>query len=417
MKKLALLGGEPVRDEPFPAWPIYEEDEKEALSQVLESRVWWRTPGTQTLEFEREFATYHEAQHGIACTNGTAAIEIVLAALRIGLGDEVIVPNYTFVATASAVLAHGALPVLIDVDPHSYCLDPEKVESAINERTKAIIAVHMGGHPADLDQLSKIAKQHHLSLIEDCAHAHGSEWHGKKVGTFGAAGTFSFQSSKLMTAGEGGMIVTNDDALEEKIRSIHDCGRLPGEWFYAHFQYGSNYRMTEWQGAVLRQQLNRLPEQSAVRTRNAAYLNNALAEVDGITPQILDARCTQNGHYAYIFHYDRDTFNGLSTDQFINAMNAEGIPNQAAYPPLNELALFQSGAYRERLLPEVRDDNHDFLNDSFPGTQRGAWETFWLPQYVLLGAEKDMADIITAIRKIQRQANQITQEIAQKHRQ
>ena len=407
MAQLALLGGKPVKKKPFPVWPDYDESERQALMDVLDSRVWWRTPGTQTLQFEREFAAYHQARHGIAVTNGTAALEVALAALGIGLGDEVIVPDFTFVATVSAVLFAGALPVLVDVDPTTYCLDPDQVEAAITGRTKAIIAVHMGGHPADLDRLGEIARQHRLYLVEDSSHAHGSEWKGRKVGAIGDVGTFSFQQSKLMTAGEGGIIVTNDDGIERRARSTHDCGRMPGEWFYAHFIYGSNYRLSEWQGAVLRQQLARLPGQAARRTRSAWTLDRALGEVEGITPQSLDPRCTHHGHYAYIFHYDRTAFAGVPTGRFIEALNAEGIPTQASYPPLHELAVFQSGEYRKRLSPEVRDRGHDFMSHSFPNTARGAWETVWLPQVALLGDEEDMAQIVEAIKKIQRQAREL----------
>lgn len=192
--------------------PHYDDKERRALQEVLESRIWWRTPGTKTLEFEQAFAKYHGVRHGIAVTNGTAALEVAMEALGIGPGDEVIVPNFTFIASASTVLFANALPVLMDVDPDTYCLDPALTEAAITPRTKAIIAVHMGGHPADLDRLQELAKKHGIALVEDSAHAHGSEWRGKKIGTFGKAATFSFQASKLMTAGEGAMIISNDDA-------------------------------------------------------------------------------------------------------------------------------------------------------------------------------------------------------------
>ena len=290
MDKLALLGGVPVKQTNFPAWPQYDDNERKVLQEVLDSGVWWRTPGTQTIQFEQEFAVYHSAKHGIAVTNGTAALEISLAALGIGPGDEVIVPNFTFVATAGAVLFAGALPVLVDVTPDTYCIAPDLVEAAITERTRAIIAVHMGGHPADLDRLIDIAQRHNLHLVEDSAHAHGSEWKGQKIGALGSIGTFSFQQSKLMTAGEGGMVITNDDELERLARSVHDCGRMPDEWFYAHFIYGSNYRLSEWQGAILRQQLKRFDEQATQRDQNAAFLNKALADIEGITPQTLDPR-------------------------------------------------------------------------------------------------------------------------------
>src|SRR5690349_14797526 len=187
MSELALLGGCKAKRKPFPLWPQYDDNERRALQEVLESRVWWRTPGTKTLEFEQAFAAYHGARHGIAVTNGTAALEVTMAALGVGEGDEVIVPDFTFIATASAVLFANALPVMVDVDPQSQCLDPALTEAAITPKTKAIIAVHMGGHPADLDRLQEMAKSHGIALVEDSAHAHGSEWRGRKIGTFGTA--------------------------------------------------------------------------------------------------------------------------------------------------------------------------------------------------------------------------------------
>lgn len=407
MPKLAILGGEPVKKTPFPEWPYYDDAERQALLEVLESRVWWRTPGTRTLQFEQEFAAYHQARYGIAVTNGTAALEVALTALGVGAGDEVIVPDFTFIATASAVLFTGALPVLVDVTPDTYCIDPDQVEAAITPATKAIIAVHMGGHPADLDRLVEIARKYGVYLVEDSSHAHGSEWRGRKVGAIGDIGTFSFQASKLMTAGEGGIILTNSAELERIARSVHDCGRMPGEWFYSHFIYGSNYRLSEWQGAVLSQQLRRLPQQTSTRSRNAAYLDAELAKIEGITPQRLDPRATVNGHYAYIFHYDKRAFAGVSTERFIQAFNAEGFPTQASYPPLHDLAVFKSGEYRKRLAPVAAQAEHAFLKQGFPNTLRGAWETVWLPQPVLLSSEEDMALVVEAVRKIQAQAKEL----------
>jgi dTDP-4-amino-4,6-dideoxygalactose transaminase len=409
MEKLALLGGNPAKTNDFPAWPQYDQKEENALMEVLHSGVWWRTPGTKTLEFEGLFAEYHQARHGIACTNGTAALEIVMAGLGIGLGDEVIVPDFTFVASASAVLFAGAMPVFVDIDPNAYCIDPEKAEAAITPRTKAIIAVHVAGHPADLDRLGEICRIHNLFLIEDCAHAHGSEWKGRRVGGIGAAGTFSFQASKLMTAGEGGMVITNNDDLAIRFRSVHDCGRMPDRWFYSHYIYGSNYRLSEWQGAVLTQQLARLDEQAARRSKNAAYLNHALAEIDGIRPQSLDPRVTRNGHYCYIFHVDPVAFGSLSTEKFIQALEAEGIPTQASYPPVHLLEVFQNGEFRRRLSPEVADGPFDYLKADYPVSQDAAENTVWLVHRALLGDERDVAEIVAAVRKIQRHYRELVE--------
>jgi dTDP-4-amino-4,6-dideoxygalactose transaminase len=407
MSALALLGGEKAKSKPFPIWPHYDEAEERALKQVLESRIWWRTPGTKTLEFEQAFAKFHGARHGIAVTNGTAALEVTMAGLGIGAGDEVILPDFTFVATASAVLFANAFPVLVDVDPETYCINPDLVEEAITPKTKAVIAVHMGGHPADLDRLKKITDRRKLALIEDSSHAHASEWKGKRIGTFGVAGTFSFQSSKLMTAGEGGIIVSNDEKFERQARSVHDCGRMPGEWFYSHFIYGSNYRLSEWQGAVLQAQLGRLDEQTMVRHRNARLLDRLLGTIPGIRPQKLDDRCTRNGQYAYIFHVNKKEFAGIATDRFIAAMNAEGIPNQASYPPLHQLHMFRNGEYRKRLCGKQAKQRHAFLKRRFPATQRAAWETVWIPQPALLGDEEDVEEIAASLSKIQKHAKDL----------
>lgn len=407
MPVLALLGGKKAKGKPFPAWPQYDQNEERVLQEVLQSRVWWRTPGTKTLEFERDFAKFHGAKHGIAVTNGTAALEVAMAAIGINAGDEVIVPNFTFVATASAVLFANALPVLVDVDPESYNIDPDLAEAAITPRTKAIIAVHMGGNPADLDRLGKIAKRHRLALIEDSAHAHASEWRGQRVGTFGIAGTLSFQSSKLITAGEGGMIISNNDKFEVQARSVHDCGRMPGEWFYSHYIYGSNYRLSEWQGAILKVQLSRLDEQTRRRHQNSRLLDRLLGEIPGITPQKIDERCTRNGQYAYIFHVNKKQFAGVSTERFIEAMNAEGLPNQASYPPLHQLHMFRNGNYRKRLSGKQAKAKHAFLKQKFPATKKAAWETVWIPQPALLGDEEDMNEIAAGLSKIQKNAKEL----------
>ena len=402
---LALLGGSAAKRKPFPPWPYYDQEEMDALRDVLESRIWWRTPGTQTKAFEEEFAAYHGAPYGIAVTNGTHALEVVLTALGIERGDEVIVPDFTFVATAGAVLCAGAIPVPVDVREDTWCIDPDLVEQAITPRTRAVIAVHMGGHPADLDRLGEIAARRGLALVEDCAHAHSSEWKGRKVGSFGVAGTFSFQASKLMTAGEGGMITTADAGFERAARSVHDCGRLPGKWFYDHFTYGSNYRLSEWQGAVLRVQLTRAPEQTRRRSANARLLERLLSKIEGITPQALDPRCTHNGHYAFIYHWDAKCFAGISRGRFIEALKAEGIPEQASYPPIHALDMWKDPrGYQGHIGVENTARIKAVVAGSFPLTDRAAWETVWLPQTALLGDEQDMEEVVGAIRKIQENA-------------
>ena len=210
-----------------------------------------------------------------------------------------------------------------------------------------------------------------------------------------------------MTAGEGGMIISNDDKFERQARSVHDCGRMPGEWFYSHYINGSNYRLSEWQGAVLSAQLTRLDAQTKRRHQNARLLEKLLSPIPGITPQKLDSRCTRNSHYAYIFHIDSQHFAGASTERLIQAMNAEGLPNQASYPPVHALEVFQNGEYRKRLCGSQATESHSFLKAQYPVTHRAAWETIWIPQPALLGDEEDMHEIASAWTKIQRHAKEL----------
>ncbi len=408
MTDLALMGGTPAKRKPFPIWPQYDALEEQLLLEVLHSRKWWRTQGTKTAEFERQFAVWQQADFGIAVTNGTHALEVALAALGVGPGDEVIVPDSTFVATAGAVLFAGALPVPVDVERDSFNLDPMLVEAAITERTAAIIAVHMGGMPANLDRLSAISKQYAIPLVEDSAHAHGSEWAGRRIGSFGAFGTFSFQSSKTMTAGEGGIIVTNDPALERQARSVHDCGRLPGEWFYSHYSYGSNYRLSEWQGAILLAQLTRAEEQTARRDRNARLLDSLFAAIEGFMPQVRHAQVTRNGSYAYILHHDQRYTANVSTPRIIEAIMAEGIPNQATYPPIHQLDLFTNGQYKARLRPEQAERGDIVLRGAFPNSARAYEQAIWIPQVALLGDDEDMHEIAAAFAKVQQGAAALT---------
>ncbi len=285
--------------------------------------------------------------------------------------------------------SHGGL---VGVDaPHLRSIEPQEIEQeAPNRVNDQVCQEEIARFEHSLEAAREPEQQEHVSQ-----------------GAIGDFGTFSFQASKLMTAGEGGIIVTNSPELERLARSVHDCGRMPNEWFYSHFIYGSNYRLSEWQGAVLSQQLRRLPQQTAIRTRNAAFLDAELAKIDGITPQRHDQRATVNGHYAYIFHYDHSAFAGVSTERFIQAFNAEGFPTQASYPPLHDMAVFKSGEYRKRLAQAAAQAEHAFLRQGFPNSLRGAWETVWLPQPLLLGDEDDMNLVVRAIQKIQDQAKEL----------
>lgn len=405
MGKLAITGGTPVRVEPYPRWPDWDDRERRRLAAALESGGWWATQGTQVREFEAAFAALSAVPECVAVTNGTHAIEVALLATGIGAGDEVIVSDYTFLASASAVASVNAVPVLVDIDPDTLCIDPAAVEAAITPRTRAVVAVHLAGLPADLDRLTGICRRHGLVLIEDCAHAHGSSWRGVPVGGWGDAGTFSFQQSKLLTAGEGGAVVARDRAVAARVRSFADCGRLPGEWFYRHVVLGGNDRMTEWQAAVLLAQLERFPEQVRVRNENALWLNDTLATIPGVRPQLRDERCTSQGYYAYVVRIEADVF-GAPRDAVREALLAEGIPLSMSYPPVHRLEVFATPG---GLAPRHRSPAGwpDYASLHLPATDRAAATTLWFPHQVLLGSRADAADIVEAVAKIARHVDEL----------
>ncbi len=407
MSKLAVRGGKPVRTKPFPAWPVYDERELEALRGALESGV-WGIGGQRQAELEKRFADFQHAKHAVSVTSGTTALEISLRAMGIGCGDEVIVPAYTFMATVTAVLYVNAIPIFADIEPDTYTLDPKSVESVISDKTKCILPVHIAGRPADMDSLKKIARDNDLYILEDACQAWGSEWRGRRVGAIGNMGCFSFQSSKNVTSGEGGMIVTDDDDLYVKAWSLHNCGRLPeGEW-YQHPLPGSNCRMTEFQAAILLVQLHRIDEHTEIRMRNAAYLDSKLSKIDGIQTMRQDERITRHAYHLYIFRYDHEAFDGASKFEFANALEAEGIPATPGYSrPL----------YEEKYLEYFKKcpiscpyygKKVDYSKTSLPVTERACYsEGIWLKQNLLLGSKEDMDDVVAAFEKLRENAAEI----------
>ena len=328
MAKLAICGGEPLREKPFPSWPVFDDRERSAISQVLESGKWGHahSPESRTVAFERAFAEYHGVSYAVSVTSGSTALEIPLRAAGIGYGDEVITPPTTWVATNLAPVMIGADPVFVDVDPDTYCLDPDKIEEAITPKTKAIVVVHLGGYLCDMDRINEVATRHHLVVIEDCAQAHGSRYKGKLVGTIGDFGSFSFEKSKLMTAGEGGMAITNHHNWGKYAYSLANAGALyggqPGRYDGGSIP-GWNARMTEFQAAILSVQLTRLEEHRRKRAENAAYLKEKLSQIEGISTLRQDPN--QN-YYSYIFKYDARHFQDVSVWRFREAVAAEGVP-------------------------------------------------------------------------------------------
>lgn len=398
---LAIHGGTPVRSRPWPQWPIFDETEEHAILDVLRSGKWWSVEGTKVREFEDAFARFHDAQFAVCVTNGTAALEVALRAAHIGCGDEVIVPPYTFIATATAVLAVGATPVFVDVEEESLNIDPAKIEEAITPRTRAVIPVHIAGCPADMDGVLEVARKHNLLVIEDAAQAHAAEWKGTKVGAIGDMGCFSFQASKNLNAGEGGAVITNDPHWADQIWSVHNVGRVRGGRWYEHHVLGGNFRMTEFQAAILLCQLRRLPEQTERRTRNAQKLTELLSQIPGIRPPRPDPRVTRHAYHLYIFRYNKEAFGGRPREEFLRALNAEGVPCSAGYVPLYKERVFVNRPASNDLCQ--RSMLKDYSKVYCPVCERAcAEEAVWLYQNMLLGDEEDMADIATAIAKVQR---------------
>ena len=401
---LAVNGGSPVRDiaaKPWSPWPVWDHTEEEALLDVLHSGSWWSVYGKHGKAFEQEFAEYQEAKFATNCTNGTAALVVALRALGIGCGDEVIVPPYTFVATAGCVVEVGAIPVFSDIDINTSNLDPEKIEEAITPRTSAIIPAHIAGRPCDMDRILEIARKRGIYVIEDAAQAHGATWRDKKVGALGDIGAFSFQASKNLNSGEGGIVLTNNEEFADAVWSVINVGRVRNGRWYEHPILGSNYRLGEFQAAILRAQMKRLPEQTQTRTKNANYLTKLLTEIPGIILPFDDPRITCHSYHLYTFRYDQSEFGGRSRDEFMKAMFAEGVEVDGGYVPLYKEGIFARYSSRKGTWCQT-GRKIEYQNLSFPVCEQVCKDGIWLDQFQLLGERSDMEDIAEAITKIQR---------------
>ena len=419
MSKLALNGGTPVRSKPFFGWPMIDEEGEKALLEVYRSGKWWRFAFGQGVElaepeqgdrsqvvmFQEEFARHHDCHYGIAAANGTGTLEMGIRAMDLAVGDEVIVPAYTYVASATCVLQNNCIPILVDIDPDTYNIDPARVEEAITDRTRGIMVVHFGGQPADMDRLGEIAAKHKLPLIEDAAHAHGCEWKGQKAGSMSLFSSFSFQASKNMNAGEGGIICTNDQKLAIECDSMIWSGRRVGKPWYEFHRLGWNYRITEFQAAILRVQLKRLDEEVRHREKMATYLSEALRQIPGIRPLVHDKRTTRHGYHIYMFRYD-EKVTGLARDKFLKALAAEGVQGFSGYTfPLYKNPMFRNKKFINGSFPFGTQYHADIDYMSFepkcPVAERAcASEAVWLPQNWFLGTKEDMDDIAEAVAKV-----------------
>jgi len=400
--KLAILGGRPVRTKAFPGWPIWDKnnDEKLVLS-VLRSGVWSRAK--VVAEFEKKYAELMGAKRCLATTNGTNALLTALHCLDVGIGDEVLVPPYTFIASITVIFLSGALPIMVDTDRETFQVNPDKMEEKITENTKAILPVHILGLPANMDRINTIAKKHNLLVVEDACQAWMAEWKGKKCGTLGDLGCFSFQNSKNLPCGEGGAVVGDDDEIMDRCYSYHNFGRPYGSITgRGNAILGTKCRMAEYQAAILLAQMKRLEKQTRTRNENAKYLTSRIKDIPGIIPHKLYDGVTRAAYHLYPFRYDKERFNGLSRGKFLAVLKAEGIPCSGGYGQINKGDFFEEAlnsknfqkAYSKKRLDRCRQMNHCPDNDQL------CKEAVWFGQNLLLGTKKDMDDIADAILKI-----------------
>jgi dTDP-4-amino-4,6-dideoxygalactose transaminase len=396
--ELALFGG--TADAPaFPAWPQSGPEEEAGLLEVLHSGEWGGYNPVLP-ELEGKFAARHGAKHGVAMSNGTLSLMASLQAAGVeNPSDEVIVPSYTFFASASSVLLAGASLRFADVDPATLTLDPAAVEAAITPRTRAVMPVHFAGHPANLPALVEICKKHNLILLEDAAQAHGAAFQGQPVGSWGDLGSFSFQASKNMTAGEGGMVVTNNEDLANEVWALTNQGRKKGGKWYEHYVLGANYRLTGFQAAVLLAQFGRLDAQVALRMQNAAILDKELRANPqlGLVPVGRSADATSHAYHIYVTRYRPEALDGLSREKFVEALVAEGVPCSTGYPMvLDDQAVFQS----EKLAGRVQAGE-------VPASRQAVAEVVWFIQRVLLGTEQDVYRLLEVFEKVRRNRDKL----------
>ncbi|MDR2139374.1 MAG: DegT/DnrJ/EryC1/StrS family aminotransferase [Tannerella sp.] len=408
-EKPALLGGSKAHPAGFPSWPVSDSAEAKALMDVLHSGSWGRLSGRVSSGFETEYAKRLGVAHTLAVSSGTSALYTMLGVVGIGPGDEVILPVYTFVATYNVVTLNYALPVLIDTDPETFQIDAGKIEAAVTRQTKVLMPVHIGGSPFEVDRVLAIAEKHRLPVIEDACQAHLAEWKGRKVGSFGLGGAFSFQSSKNLNCAEGGAITSNDGDFIRKCYSFHNQGQGDTSTSYTPGEgtRGSNLRLTEFQSALLLAQMTRLEQQARKRSKNADYLTRLFNEIPGISPARLYEGTTCSAYHLYMFRYDKAHFDGLSRERFMEALRAEGVYCSAGYGQMNRDAYVTGLAtnrhylkiYGEKAMKQWMERNHCPQNDLLTGEQ-----AIWFTQTMLLGSKTDMEQIADAVRKIQTHA-------------
>ena len=403
-EKLAILGGPKIHEGKWPSWPVWDENAEKSVAEMLRSGRWWRGSGEHVAEFERKYAELMGVKRCLATASGTTALITSLKALGVDAGDEVLVSPFTFIASYNVIFMNKALPVFVDTDPETFLIDPSKIESRITERTSAILPVHIYGLPVDMDSVNAVAGKHNLNVVEDACQAWLAEYKGKKAGSLGDAGCFSFQNSKNLPAGEGGAIISNNEAFMDKCHSLHNCGRPYGSVARtsSYPVAGNNFRMQQIQALILLSQMNRIQKDADIRLSNALYLDEQLRKIPGIVPYKLANGATRSAYHLYPFRYLKEEFNDTPKERFISALSAEGIPCSSGYGPQNKDGLIEdqlnSKGYK-RLFPESRLKQWREEN-VLPGNDKLCSEAVIFSQSILLGSRSDMEDIVNAITKI-----------------
>ena len=407
--KLAINGGEKVHAGSWPEWPVWDQSADKGILDMLHSGRWWRGDGEYVAQFEKKYAEIMGAKACLATASGTTSLITALGVLGVDAGDEVLVSPYTFIATYNAIFAHKALPVFVDSDPETFLLDPTKIESRITDRTAAILPVHIYGLPCDMDSINATAKKHNLKVVEDACQAWLAEYKGKKTGTLGDLGCFSFQNSKNIPAGEGGAILSNNEDLIDRCHAAHNCGRPHGNMKTGDgYPYrGGNFRMQQSQALILMSQMKRFQKDNDVRLANALYLNEKLAKIPGIIPYKLANGATRSAYHLYPFRYIKEEFNNVPKKRFLEALAAEGIPVNPGYGTQNKDGLFEEAfasrgykrLFSEARLKKWREEN------VLPGNDQLCSQAVAFYQSILLGSRKDMDDIVNAITKIYENRN------------
>ena len=410
MGKLALTGGTPIVNRPLgSAWPVHDERDERALAEVLKSGAWTRSKSqgaeSWVWQFEDAFAAFQDARHGVAVATGSSGMELVLKAVGVEPGDEVIIPAATWITVATAVITVGAAPVFVDIDPGAYNIDARKVAAAITPKTRAVFCVHNGGMPADMDALRAVADRHGVALVGDCAHAHGSQWQGRGVGAIEDAGVFSFQGSKVLPLGEGGMVLTDSEEIQARLFGYHHVNGIVGRPKPERSLPATNLRMTEWVGALGLVGLARLPDQVAAREANARYLRQGLAEIPGVDSLVWDSRVTRWSFYIWHWRFVPSEFENIQRDTFLAALKAEGVPASTGQtaPLYKHAALTEMDCGRTNFPFNARVYGRalDYARNTCPETERiAATEALAFSHTLFLGPRENMDQILDAVRKI-----------------